>query len=136
MESNNILKELFKFINQECLFYIITLDNEDQIHIKWKTMTSDDYNTQSPSLKNKIVIRLQKSKETPLYFLDVFQYHDNKTHWKGFRMEQCAHYEIHPTDKDWFDAVFYFDKKEEKLTIHHINTKIFLILQDFFSGFM
>jgi hypothetical protein len=33
-------------------------------------------------------------------------------------------------------VVFCFDNKEEKFTIRHVNTKMFLVIQDFFSGLM
>lgn len=136
MENNNHphpLHDYFEFINKECLFYIITLDQEGHINIKLENMTSQDYVS---DVANKIVLRLSKSKQTQSYFLDCFQYYDNKTHWKGFRMTSCSCYEVHPVDMEWFNAVFYFNKKEEQLTIHHINPNMFLLLQDFFSGFM
>ena len=137
MENNNTVTEFFEFINQECIFYSITVQQDGGIHVKWENMTHDDY-TITPDMTNKIIIRVHKSKQKPYYFLDFFQYFEKRTYWKGFVMNYCFHYEIHQTETpEWFDADFYFNKNEkQQLTIHHINTKVFLILQDFFSGFM
>lgn len=136
MENNNTMNDFFEFINQECIFYIITIQQDGSIHVKLENMRYDDYKITSDTT-NKIIIRVHKSKHKPYYFLDFFQYFKKTTHWKGFLMNSCCCYEICEAETpDWFDADFYFNKKEEKLTIKHINTDVFLGLQDFLSGFM
>ena len=136
MDNNNTIHEFFEFINQECLFYSINVFKDDNIQVKWDDMKPDDY-TIVPEITNRINLRIQKTRhqKTSYHFLDFFQYFEEKTHWKGFRMGYCTHYEMMASEKDWFDVVFYFENNQ-KITIHHINTKVFLILQDFFSGFM
>lgn len=141
MENNNTIKEFFEFINKECLFYCITIHDNGHVDVKWENIEPHDY-VVSPEVANRINLRVQKTRQQKRipYFLDCFQYYQKTTHWKGLQMDYCSHYEIHQNKEtnnidDWFDAVFYFSNKE-KLTIHHINTKSFLVLQDFFHGFM
>ena len=135
--ENNTLTDFFEFINKECLFYTIEIKEDVTVHTKWENLQPDDY-TISGSTQNKIILRLHKTKQkVQPYFLDCFQHVANQTHWKGFCMGLCIKYEIqeHQMDKDEFDAIFSFSNNQQ-LHVYHINTKVFLILQDFFSGLM
>jgi hypothetical protein len=134
MENNNTMNEFFEFINHECIFYSINVNNEGKVQVKWKNMQPEDYNI-VPEINNRINLRVHKSKQKACFFLDFFQYFEGRTYWRGFRMGHCTHYEMLASERDWFDVVFYFENNQQ-ITIHHINTKVFLILQDFFSGFM
>ncbi len=136
MEYNNTIKEFFGFINQECLFYIIDVYKDGKVKVKWENMKPDDYII-VPEISNRINLRLQKTRHQKTYkhFLDCFQHFEDTTYWKGFPMGNCTYYEMMLSGKDWFDVVFYFENNQQ-ITIHHINTEVFLILQDFFSGFM
>lgn len=136
MENNNTIKEFFEFINQECLFYSINIYQDGTVQVKWENIKPDDY-TIVPEIHNRINLRLQKTRhqKTFHHFLDCFQYFEGMTYWRGFRMGHCTHYEMMTSERDWFDVVFYFENNQQ-IIIHHINTNVFLILQDFFSGFM
>lgn len=134
MENNNNINEFFDFINKECLFYSISITHEGEVNVKWENMRPDDYIV-VPSIINKINLRVQKTKDKP-YFLDFFQYSQNRIEWKGFRMLSCSSYELQTYQEEgWFDAVFHFGENRQ-LYIRRINTQVFLILQDFFSGFI
>lgn len=130
--NNNSIKEFFEFINEECISYSISITEEGCVDVKWENMKIDDYLTPPASVINKINLRVQKTKNK-IYFLDCFQYSQKTMNWKGFRMSSCTSYEIQTND-NWFDATFHFG--ENKLNIYKINTEVFLIIQDFFSGFM
>lgn len=128
------LREFFELINQDFLFYSITIHPDGKTDMKWEGLTPQDYTT-PPGGANRIILRIHKTNSTQRhYFLDVFQYFQH-TEWKGFPMSRFSRYEIILTEGGWFDAVFSFETGET-ITFRHINTQVFLILQDFFTGFM
>lgn len=140
---NNTLHDIFDFINKECLFYSISVKQDHTVQYKWENMVLDDYTMTTPEHINRINLRVHKTRHQKAsfhYFLDFFQqYCEETTSWKGFRMGWCTHYEMMSPQTDgnngWFDVIFYFDNNHQ-ITVRHINTPIFLVLQDFFNGFM
>lgn len=136
--NNDTIKEFFDFINEECLFYSINVNKDGKVQIKWENMMPDDYIMPAENI-NRINLRIHKTRhqKTYHYFLDCFQHFQETSFWKGFRMGCCTHYEmiLLTDERDWFDVVFYFENNHQ-ITVRHINTQIFLILQEFFSGFM
>lgn len=130
----NALNEFFELINQEYIFYSITIHPDGKTDMKWEGLTPLDYNT-PPEGTNRINLRIHKIHPTQKhYFLDVFQ-HFQQTVWRGFPMNRFSHYDVVPTDGEWMDAVFSFDIGES-ITLRHIHAPVLLVLQDFFIGFM
>ena len=66
----NDLKSFFKFINEECLFYKITIMADGTIDMKWDELLESDYDQNALPIENKIVLRIQRAKNQ-LNFLDL-----------------------------------------------------------------
>ena len=131
------LGEFFTILNLDCIFYSLTILPDSHVDIKWDRLAPQDYET-PPTGTNRINLRIHKTtdQKSRQYFLDAYQ-HFGALEWRGFRFGRCTHYEVKTScvDEPWFDAIFYFDNGEQ-LIIRHINNHVFLVLQDFFTGFL
>ena len=135
--NNNISDEYFEFINQECLFYSISLFVDGRVVLNWESLSPNDYDLNADVI-NKINLRIHKTKNGK-FFLDSFQ----KTRecgmlfWKGFSIGKCVGYHIitNPHNASLFDIVVEFDNGE-KLQFIQTTRDIVFNIQEFFSGFM
>lgn len=134
MDSHS--KELFDFINKECLLYSINIREDGKVSVKWEKLEPTDYVLSFPVV-NKINLRIQRTRDK-VYFIDFFQHRreEQEVSWVGFHMSSCSHYRVvADAQTSLFDVVFYFDN-DQNIKVRSVNTETVFVLQNFFTGFL